>query len=88
MSALELICYDQERWEESKKLLLQVIEKRERLLGDDHLDTQDIIAKLACFYCAQERLEEAKEFQARQTPGYSHQIMENICSSCESVPII
>ena len=39
MANLTLTYRDQGRWEEAEELLLQVMETRSRMLGDEHPDT-------------------------------------------------
>jgi Tetratricopeptide repeat len=45
-----LIYSNQGRWKEAEELEMQVIEKRKRVLGAEHLDTLTSIGNLASTY--------------------------------------
>ncbi|KAK0731303.1 hypothetical protein B0H67DRAFT_639713 [Lasiosphaeris hirsuta] len=59
------IYYDEGRWEEAEKLLVQVMETRKIKLGADHPDTLTSMANLASTFWNQGRWEEAEKLDVQ-----------------------
>ncbi|KAJ7495148.1 hypothetical protein FB451DRAFT_1477707 [Mycena latifolia] len=59
-----LLCFELRRFRQAEKLLITALEKRQTLLGDDHLDTLIAMSHLANTYHALGRAKEAEKLQA------------------------
>ncbi|TGZ78598.1 hypothetical protein EX30DRAFT_299649, partial [Ascodesmis nigricans] len=53
----------QQRWKEAEELFVQVMEKRKRVLDEEHPDTLSSMANLAATYRKQGRKKKAKELE-------------------------
>ena len=59
--------YEDGRWKEAGDMLMQIMEIRKSILGQEHLDTLTIMGNLASTYRNQGRWKEAENFEARVT---------------------
>jgi len=53
------------RYEEAEPLLIDCLERRKQILGEDHLDTIDTLNNIAVLYESQGRYEEAEPLAAK-----------------------
>jgi putative hemolysin len=61
MANLASTYWNQGRWSDAKKIFVQVMETRRRVLGEEHPDTLTSMANLASTYCNQGRWAEAEK---------------------------